>query len=104
MGPAISPVTDPRTLTELDDARAVRLERQEKSHQFHPLDPRREIAKSPRSLADAGPSLTPETQTAKLGDRAASRDDALDHMFTRLTDAAMKGDVAGMRVVEREFL
>jgi len=103
IGPAVSRVTDQRTLDELDDARAVRLERQEKSREFHSLDPHREILKSPRSLADADQALVPETQTAKLGKPAGSRD-ALDDMFTRLTDAAMKGDVAGMRVVERNFL
>src|SRR3546814_13427291 len=49
-------VTDPERIAELDDARAVRLERQEKAAQFHPLDPARErgISESPWTLADAG--------------------------------------------------
>ena len=50
-GPSIRRVTDPGTIAELDDVRAVRLERQEKVTQFHPLDPHREIARSPFTLA-----------------------------------------------------
>lgn len=102
LGPAISRVTDPRTVAELDDARAVRLERQAKSGDFHSLDPHREIAKSPRSLADAGSSLAPETQAASLGNPVASRN-TLDDLFTRLTDAAMNRDIAGMRAVGWKF-
>src|SRR3546814_19806439 len=49
-------VTDPERIAELDDARAVRLERPEKAAQFHPLDPARDrgISESPWTLADAG--------------------------------------------------
>src|SRR3546814_7896669 len=48
-GPVMRRVTDPERIAELDDARAVRLERQEKAAQFHPLDPARErgISESP---------------------------------------------------------
>src|SRR3546814_1755383 len=55
-GPVMRRVTDPERIAELDDARAVRLERQEKAAQFHPLDPARErgISESPWTLADAG--------------------------------------------------
>src|SRR3546814_5400292 len=55
-GPVMRRVTDPECIAELDDARAVRLERQEKAAQFHPLDPARErgISESPWTLADAG--------------------------------------------------
>lgn len=55
-GPVIRRVTDPKRIAELDDARAVRLERQERAGQFHPLDPARErgISESPWTLADAG--------------------------------------------------
>src|SRR3546814_18516067 len=49
-------VAVPGGMDELDDARAVRLERQEKAAHFHPLDPARErgISESPWTLADAG--------------------------------------------------
>lgn len=55
-GPVMRRVTDPGRVAELDDARAVRLERQEKATQFHPLDPARErgISRSPWTLAEAG--------------------------------------------------
>src|SRR3546814_11968756 len=55
-GPVMRRVTDPERIAELDDARAVRLERQEKAAQFHPLDPARErgISESPWPLAQAG--------------------------------------------------
>ncbi len=52
-GPIIRRVTDPARIAELDGARAVRLERQQKAAQFHPLDPHREIARSPFTLARA---------------------------------------------------
>src|SRR3546814_7541846 len=47
-GPVMRRVTDPERIAELDDARAVRLERQEKAAQFHPLDPARERGISER--------------------------------------------------------
>src|SRR3546814_9576236 len=55
-GPVMRRVTDPERIAEPDDARAVRLERQEKAAQFHPLYPARErgISESPWTLADAG--------------------------------------------------
>ena len=64
-GPVIRRVTDPERLADLDDARAVRLERQEKATQFHPLDPARThgISRSPWTLADAG-SPSRDTRTA----------------------------------------
>jgi len=46
------PVRDPAMIEQLDDARNLRLERQELRTQFHPDDPYREIARSPWSLAD----------------------------------------------------
>lgn len=54
--PVIQTVTDPRTLRELNDARQLRLERQEKAGQFHPDDPYREIARSPRTIAQVEPA------------------------------------------------
>lgn len=56
--PVIQTVTDPRTLRELNDARQLRLERQEKAGQFHPDDPYREIAQSPRTIAQREPADT----------------------------------------------
>ena len=56
--PVIQTVTDPRTLRELNDARQLRLERQEKAGQFHPDDPYREIAQSPRTIAQVEPADT----------------------------------------------
>jgi hypothetical protein len=63
--PSIRRVTDPGTIAELDDARAVRLERQEKATLFHPLDPHREIARSPFTLAQADTPMD-NTRTAML--------------------------------------
>lgn len=64
-GPVIRRVTEPARIAELDDARAVRLERQEKTTRFHPLDPARTrgISASPWTLADAG-SPSRNTRTA----------------------------------------
>lgn len=53
-------VTDPRERAELDDARQVRLERQQKTHEIHPADPFRAIAASPFALA----GRTPPAQAA----------------------------------------
>ncbi|MBB3175711.1 hemolysin [Variovorax sp. Sphag1AA] len=94
-------VTDARTLAELDDARAVRLERAEKATQFHPLDPHREIARSPFTLVDAGQPETTATRLANI-DASLSRTIA-DDLFTRLTNAAMNRDVVAMRTVSAEF-
>ena len=47
-------VTDPRERADLDDARAVRIERQQKAHDIHPDDPFRQLAQSPFVIADAG--------------------------------------------------
>jgi hypothetical protein len=53
-GTHVSEVTDPRKLAELNDARAVRLERQGMRDDFHPADPNRnrEIMRSPWTLAE----------------------------------------------------
>lgn len=61
--PSIRPVTDPARIRELDDTRALRLERQQLRQQFHPDDPSRHreqpILRSPRTLADAGDAGLP---------------------------------------------
>lgn len=56
--PVIRAVTDPSTLRELNDVRQLRLERQEKARQFHPDDPYRDIAQSPRTIAQVEPADT----------------------------------------------
>jgi hypothetical protein len=96
MASVIRKESNPHLIHELDEARAVRLERQEKSRNFDPLDPHREIAKSPHTLADADPYVAP-------GARIAGPSKASDDLFTRLTDAAMNRDFEGMRAVTHEF-
>lgn len=55
------PVTDPAFLDKLNEARELRLDRQQLRTQFHPDDPNqhRPIMESPFLLSDAGPSLDP---------------------------------------------
>jgi hypothetical protein len=55
------PVTDPTFLDSLNEAREVRLERQQLRTEFHPDDPNqhRPIVQSPFLLSDAGQSLDP---------------------------------------------
>ena len=107
-GGRIQQVTDPKKISELDDARAVRMERQQKSHEFHPLDTNHEIRKSPFTIADAGPAQPIDTrmasQTADATPSASSRAaTATSDLFARLTDAAMNRDVVGMRAAGQEF-
>ena len=62
-------ITDPARIAELNDAREVRLERQQKAAQFHPEDPYRTITRSPLTAsADGLPDLqrTP-TRLADIG-------------------------------------
>jgi len=47
-------VTDPRERADLDDARAVRIERSRKVQDVHPDDPYRQLAESPFAWANAG--------------------------------------------------
>ncbi|WP_057657358.1 XVIPCD domain-containing protein [Pseudoxanthomonas dokdonensis] len=51
VGPQIRQVTDTQTLQDLEDIRQLRLQRQHKASQFQPDDPYRDIASSPRTLA-----------------------------------------------------
>jgi hypothetical protein len=55
------PVTDPAAIERLNEARDVRLERQQLRTQFHPDDPnqQRPIKASPFLLSDAGPANDP---------------------------------------------
>jgi len=51
-------ITDPARIAELNDAREVRLERQQKATQFHPEDPYRTITRSPLTASvDGMPDL-----------------------------------------------
>ncbi|HHA2974373.1 Smlt3024 family type IV secretion system effector [Stenotrophomonas geniculata] len=62
-------ITDPARIAELNDAREVRLERQEKLTQFHPDDPYRTITRSPLTAAVddvPDPSQAP-TRLADIG-------------------------------------
>ncbi len=66
---AIRPVTDPKLIAELEDTRALRLERKEQQTQFHPLDSNRErgIMKSPWLISDAdGTAPTQGSAEARL--------------------------------------
>ena len=65
----VSEVRDGRKLAELNDAREVRLERQQMSDDFHPADPNRnrQIMRSPFTLAEndiAPPFSDPRTPNA----------------------------------------
>lgn len=95
---AVQRVTQADRIRELDDARALRLEVQERAKDFHPLDPHRTLARSPRTLADAGESLPPETPRL-----AANNTRELDALFERLTHAAMNKDTDGMRTATRDY-
>jgi len=48
-------ISDPARIAELNDAREVRLERQQKATQFHPEDPYRNITRSPITASVDGP-------------------------------------------------
>ena len=96
-------VADARTLAELDDARSVRLEREEKATQFHPLDPYRKIARSPFTLTDAGQPAMAERSLAGIDAPRSQTRTSIDDLFIRLTDASMNRDVAAMRAVTADF-
>lgn len=69
-------VTEPERIAELNDAREVRLERQQKATQFHPEDPYRTITRSPLTASvDGLPDLqrTP-TRLADIGPGHAEYD------------------------------
>ncbi|WP_372391446.1 XVIPCD domain-containing protein [Xanthomonas sp. NCPPB 3582] len=61
--------TNPGRIAELDDARAVRLERQQKATQFHEDDPYRSITRSPftASVDDMPDRMLPPTKLADIG-------------------------------------
>jgi hypothetical protein len=104
--PTYNLITDPRQIRELDDARAVRLERQEKAVQFDAQDPYRTlpIRKSPFTIADNGDDLVPAAQLGELSHEPAAPRGSVDDLFIRLTDAAMARDGIAMRGVSQEFV
>ncbi|MCC8616918.1 XVIPCD domain-containing protein [Xanthomonas vesicatoria] len=61
--------TNPGRIAELDDARAVRLERQQKAKQFHEDDPHRSITRSPFTASADGlrDQTQPRTKLADIG-------------------------------------
>jgi hypothetical protein len=63
--------TDPKKLAELNDARAVRLERNAKAEQIAPGDPYHNIAKSPFVLAQNTPESS-ELRTASIDGRVVA--------------------------------
>lgn len=98
-GPAIRQVTDPARITELDDARAVRLETQAQRDDFHPDDPNRHrpVARSPFTLADAGPGVDADVRLAAAGASpetvpATSRDGAGHPLYQQAFAAISRRD------------
>ncbi|MBO9881266.1 hypothetical protein J7357_07605 [Xanthomonas sp. D-109] len=98
------PVRDPQQLRELDDTRALRLERQQLREQFHPEDPYRHqpILRSPQTLAEAdpvqaGPAVAQAARTSDptepghprhaLYQQCAAGTQALDRQLGRSPDA-----------------
>lgn len=61
---AIRRETDPARIRELNDTRALRQEVQERARDFHPLDPHRTLARSPKTLADA--SMTQDSEGKRV--------------------------------------
>ncbi len=114
---AIQRVSDPERIRELNEIRALRLETQERAQDFHPQDPHRTLAKSPKTLADAGDTVAPEVPTATepAATRHAARGNGtgntgnasettdVDALFERLAKAAMTGDDNGMRAATRDY-
>lgn len=60
----VRPATDPQTLTKLDDARAVRMERNANVTQIAPGYPYLKLAKSPFVLADSPSQVSTESRLA----------------------------------------
>ena len=97
-GPHIQPVTDPRRIGELNDARAVRLESQAQRDDFHPDDPNRNrpLARSSFTLADAGNAQDPGVRLAAnrslMQQRSASADMPDHPLFQQAFAAVARRD------------
>jgi hypothetical protein len=65
----VQPVRDPQQLRELDDTRALRLEREQLQQQFHPDDPYRQqpVLRSPQTLAEADPARPANAELLAAG-------------------------------------
>lgn len=106
-------VRDPARLEELNDTRALRLERQQKATQFHPDDPYRSITPSPRTVSvDPPPGDTlAATRLADIGpghpDHALLQQvragvHALDAQTGRSPDAYSERMVASVMALARQ--
>ncbi|UKE50929.1 hypothetical protein KCU57_00410 [Xanthomonas translucens] len=101
----VQPVRDPQQLRELDDTRALRLERQQLRQQFHPEDPYRHqpVLRSPQTLAEADPArlanaellaarasdpTRPDHPRHALHQQCVAGTQALDRQLGRSPDAA----------------
>jgi len=107
--PDIRTVTAPHLLQELNDARAVRMERLDKAKQFHPDDANKDrpIAKSPITVAESDhhQTRTPRTQLAEQTSPAKGHaPGSIDDLFERMTHAAMQGDSKSMYAAGNEYL
>ena len=96
-------ITDPQKLQELNDIRALRLEQQERAKDFHPDDPHRTLAKSPKTLADAADAVGPGAGQRHAPAYATNTRDSVDALFDRLADAVMNRDLDGMRAAGRDY-
>lgn len=95
----VQPVRDPQQIRDLDDTRALRLERQQLRQQFHPDDPYRQppLMRSPQTLAEADP-MEPARGGASLAARAADPAQA-DHP----RNALHRQCVAGTHALDRQL-
>jgi hypothetical protein len=105
--------TNPTRIAELNDARAVRLERQEKATQFHEDDPYRSITRSPRTAALDTPVDTtqPVTRLADiqpghpyygLMQQARAGVEAIDARMNRTFDADSERLTASVMALARD--
>jgi len=94
----VQPVRDPQQIRDLDDTRALRLERQQLRQQFHPDDPYRQqpVMRSPQTLAEADPMepMRGEALAARAADPTHS-----DHPRSALHQQC----VAGTHALDRQL-
>lgn len=113
--PYISEVRDPARRAELDDARAVRLHRQDLRDNFHEADPNRDrpIARSPRTLAEnaqpepsipgsSSPGREPNVQLASAEPFDPRRADHPQHsVYCQCRDGVQQLDAAHGRAYDK---
>ncbi|MEE7546283.1 hemolysin [Xanthomonas sp. Kuri4-1] len=111
--PSLREETNPGRIAELDDARAVRLERQQKATQFHDGDPHRTITRSPvtASAEDAPDTNRPPVRLADIGpdhpdyallQQVRAGVNAIDAQAGRTPDANSERLVASVMALARE--